>query len=90
MARRNSPARSRASPPAPIASRLKQGEKTIADDYAEVTVLFADVSGFTAMAETLDAEEVTEIINALWARLDEAITLIRRANRLTASGGQGA
>jgi class 3 adenylate cyclase len=40
----------------------------------QVTVLFADVSGFTAMSETLDAEEVTEIMNALWARLDAAIT----------------
>src|SRR5262245_47981937 len=39
-----------------------------------VTVLFADISGFTAMAETLDPEEVTEIINALWQRLDAAIT----------------
>jgi class 3 adenylate cyclase len=40
----------------------------------QVTVLFADVSGFTAMSETLDAEEVTEIMNALWERLDAAIT----------------
>lgn len=40
----------------------------------QVTVLFADVSSFTAMSETLDAEEVTEIMNALWVRLDAAIT----------------
>jgi predicted ATPase/class 3 adenylate cyclase len=39
-----------------------------------VTVLFADVSGFTAMSETLDAEEVSEIMNALWQQLDVAIT----------------
>jgi class 3 adenylate cyclase len=39
-----------------------------------VTVLFADVSGFTAMAETMDAEEVGETMNALWSRLDGAIT----------------
>jgi class 3 adenylate cyclase/tetratricopeptide (TPR) repeat protein len=38
-----------------------------------VTVLFADVSGFTAMAETMDAEQVTDIMNALWQRLDAAI-----------------
>jgi class 3 adenylate cyclase/tetratricopeptide (TPR) repeat protein len=39
-----------------------------------ITVLFADVSGFTAMSETLDAEEVAEIMNALWQQLDAAIT----------------
>jgi class 3 adenylate cyclase/tetratricopeptide (TPR) repeat protein len=39
----------------------------------QVTVLFADVSGFTAMSETLDAEEVTATMNALWSRLDRAI-----------------
>ena len=38
-----------------------------------VTVLFADVSGFTAMSEHLDAEDVTAIMNALWQRLDQAI-----------------
>lgn len=38
------------------------------------TILFADVSGFTALSEKLDAEEVTELLNALWARLDTAIT----------------
>lgn len=40
----------------------------------QVTVLFADLSGFTAISETLDAEEVTEIINALWTQLDNVIT----------------
>ena len=35
-----------------------------------VTVLFADVSGFTAMSETMDPEEVSATMNALWARLD--------------------
>lgn len=39
----------------------------------QVTVLFADVSGFTAMSEKLDAEEVTATMNALWSKLDGAI-----------------
>jgi len=39
----------------------------------QVTVLFADVYGFTAMAETMDPEEVRDTMNALWARLDAAI-----------------
>jgi predicted ATPase/class 3 adenylate cyclase len=39
----------------------------------QATVLFADVVGFTTLSETKDAEEVTELINALWARLDGLI-----------------
>jgi class 3 adenylate cyclase len=39
----------------------------------QVTILFADVSGFTAMSETMDAEEVSDVMNALWQRIDVAI-----------------
>ena len=38
-----------------------------------VTVLFADVSGFTAMSETMDHEIVNDVINSLWSRVDQAI-----------------
>lgn len=38
-----------------------------------ITVLFADVSGFTAMAETMDHEIVNSVINSLWSRVDAAI-----------------
>src|SRR5215210_1266504 len=38
-----------------------------------ITVLFADVSGFTAMAETVDHEIVSSVINSLWSRVDKAI-----------------
>jgi predicted ATPase/class 3 adenylate cyclase len=38
-----------------------------------ITVLFADVSGFTAMAETMDHEVVSDVINSLWSRVDKAI-----------------
>ncbi len=40
----------------------------------QATVLFGDISGYTAISETLDAEEVKEMMNSLWARLDKAIT----------------
>ena len=33
----------------------------------EITVLFIDLRGFTALSETLDAEEVRDTMNALWA-----------------------
>jgi class 3 adenylate cyclase len=38
-----------------------------------ITVLFADVSGFTTMAEAMDHEIVSTVINSLWSRVDKAI-----------------
>lgn len=38
-----------------------------------VTILFADVSGFTALAETLDPEDISNLINEMWQRLDSII-----------------
>src|SRR5512132_103690 len=35
-----------------------------------VTVLFADVSGFTAFSENRDAEDVTNLVNNLWIQAD--------------------
>ncbi len=39
----------------------------------QVTVLFADVVGFTALSETMDAELVATVMNDLWARIDGVI-----------------
>ena len=40
----------------------------------QVTVLFADVSGFTAMSEHMDAELVSAMMNDIWTRLDVVVT----------------
>jgi adenylate cyclase len=39
----------------------------------EVTVLFADLRGFTSVAETLEAQEVVDILNAYLARVVDAV-----------------
>lgn len=39
----------------------------------QVTVLFADVSGFTAMSERLDAEDVADLMNACFRLLEGVI-----------------
>ncbi len=39
----------------------------------QVTVMFADISGFTAMSEKLDPEEVRSMINACFERLGKVI-----------------
>ncbi|HFQ93873.1 MAG TPA: adenylate/guanylate cyclase domain-containing protein, partial [Anaerolineae bacterium] len=41
---------------------------------AQATILVADLSGFTSMSEFMDAEEVRDTINAVWQKLDGAIT----------------
>ncbi len=47
--------------------------ETPAGERRVVTILFTDVSGFTAMSEKLDPEEVTEIVNQFFAVLTEPI-----------------
>ena len=39
----------------------------------QVTLLFADVSGFTAVAGMMDPEEITDLMNSLWQDLDAII-----------------
>ncbi|MFT5515629.1 MAG: adenylate cyclase [Rhodothermales bacterium] len=60
--------------PASIAARLKAGEETIADSYQEVTVLFSDVVGFTAMSAQVSPTELVIELNKLFRRFD-ALTI---------------
>ena len=47
-------------------------------DRRQVTVLFADLSGFTTLAERLDPEDVRAFQNALFETLAQAIAPLRR------------
>jgi guanylate cyclase len=44
--------------PASIAARLKSGDELIADDMADVSVLFADIVGFTPIAAEITAADM--------------------------------
>ena len=57
--------------PGPVADRLRGGPVTIADSYAEVTVLFADIVDFTRRSATADAREVVSLLNAVFSDFDE-------------------
>ena len=57
--------------PAEIAARLKGGEHEIADSFADVTVLFGDIVGFTALSSRTSAGEVVELLNGLFSQFDE-------------------
>jgi class 3 adenylate cyclase len=58
--------------PAPIANRLRGGEQRIADGFAEVTVAFADIVGFTAFTSDMPPQEVVTLLNGLFTRFDAA------------------
>jgi HAMP domain-containing protein len=58
--------------PGAIAERLKHGEQSIADGFAEVTVLFADVVGFTAFSAHTPPAELVSLLNDLFSRFDAA------------------
>jgi class 3 adenylate cyclase/NAD(P)-dependent dehydrogenase (short-subunit alcohol dehydrogenase family) len=56
--------------PRPIADRLQQGESMIADYFAEVTVLFADLVGFTPLSARLAPGQVVALLDAVFSTLD--------------------
>jgi class 3 adenylate cyclase len=58
--------------PGPIANRLRGGEQRIADGFASVSVLFADLVGFTALTSEMPPQEVVTLLNGLFTRFDQA------------------
>ena len=57
--------------PAPVADRLRAGPVTIADSYAEVTVLFADIVDFPRRSAAADARDVVNLLNAVFSDFDD-------------------
>ena len=53
----------RAYTPAHLAERILKDRAALSGERKQVTVLFADVSGFTSISERLDPEEVHALIN---------------------------
>lgn len=59
--------------PPRIAERLRQGECPIADVHPELTIVLADLAGFTHLAAELPPTEMVEILNELFSRFDEIV-----------------
>jgi class 3 adenylate cyclase len=57
--------------PASIAERLKSKPEAIADGFAEATVLFADIVGFTDLAAKLTPAQVVDMLNRLFTGFDD-------------------
>lgn len=57
--------------PRSIISRLHQGEKIIADRIPDVSILFADMVGFTKMATRMPASDLVNRLNRLFTAFDK-------------------
>jgi adenylate cyclase len=57
--------------PRPIAERLKADPGIIAERFEAVTVLFADIVGFTSLAAASDPAALVQMLNAIFSRFDE-------------------
>jgi class 3 adenylate cyclase len=55
--------------PAPIAARLKAGE-SVADSYADVTAIFADIVGFSSLARRLSPGLLVTLLNRFFSAAD--------------------
>lgn len=58
--------------PRPIADRLREGAENISDHFPDVTVLFADIVGFTQISAHLQAAVLVDLLNDLFVRFDAA------------------
>lgn len=57
--------------PGPVAERLKASDQTIADGFADVTVMFADIVNFTQIAANLSPAQVFSMLNRIFSAFDE-------------------
>ena len=56
--------------PSHVADRIIGGEKTIADECEDMTIMFADIVGFTTLSEHMKPSEIIELLNNIYSKLD--------------------
>jgi class 3 adenylate cyclase len=57
--------------PGPIAERLKDDQSTIADGFADVTVMFADIINFTRLSEEMPPKFMVTMLNEVFSHFDK-------------------
>jgi class 3 adenylate cyclase len=57
--------------PEAVARQLKQEHRTIAESFAEATVLFADIVGFTQISADMPPHEVVTLLNHIFSTFDQ-------------------
>jgi guanylate cyclase len=61
--------------PAPIAERLKRDTGVIAEHYDAVTVLFADLVGFTERTQVMPADDLVALLDRIFSAFDREADL---------------
>jgi len=56
--------------PEAVARQLKQDQRTIAENFAEVTVLFADIVGFTELSAGVPPADMVRLLNQIFSQFD--------------------
>lgn len=59
--------------PATIANQLKQGTGIIADSFPNVSILFADIVGFTEFSSNENPEALVKILNEFFSTFDSIV-----------------
>ena len=57
--------------PKDLANILREGDGVLALDNANVSVMFADIVGFTPLASKLSAREVVDLLNGIFSEFDD-------------------
>jgi len=57
--------------PGPIADRLKESSVTIADGFADVTVMFVDIVNFTRLSEEMPPKFMVTMLNEVFSHFDQ-------------------
>lgn len=60
--------------PASVSQRLKNGERPIADSFPDVSVVFADIVGFTPLTSQMPASQVITMLSGLYSHFDDLVT----------------
>jgi adenylate cyclase len=56
--------------PREIVTRIQAGETLIADSHGEVTIVFADLVGFTELSRRISASQLVKVLNNLFSAFD--------------------
>ncbi|MGA1265513.1 MAG: adenylate/guanylate cyclase domain-containing protein [Prochlorothrix sp.] len=59
--------------PATIAEQLKQGQRAIAENFEQVTILFVDLVNFTCLSTQMPASDLVCLLNEIFSRFDALV-----------------